>query len=296
WRRGARRVRAGAPSRRPPADTVGERLPHPAHGRVDPADVEAARSRRGRQRPQRAARWPAGQRDRRMTRSLTWLGQAGFLVELDGLRILLDPFLSEHEARLFPPPGVEPYTDEVDWLLVTHEHLDHLDVEFLPVLAERSPGVTVVLPMPIVDQAARVAPAVRTIGVQPGDVVELSPEVALDVLPAWHGVEMADAYSDGRGEDGLTRFVGYIVQAPGLSIYHSGDTVVTDELREALSRRAVDVALLPINGRDYYREGLGLIGNMDDREAVRLALESGVQLLVPMHWDLFRGNTVRPGN
>lgn len=231
-----------------------------------------------------------------MNPSLTWLGQAGFLVEILGLRILVDPFLSDHEERLFSPPAVEPYVDGIDWLLVTHEHLDHLDVDFLPVLVEGSPGVTVVLPAPIVEQAARVAPAAKTVGVQPGDAVELSAEVSLDVLPAYHGVEMADAYSDGRGEDGLARFVGYIIRAPGLSIYHSGDTLVTDELRAALSPHAVDVALLPINGRDYYREGLGLIGNMNDREAVQLALENGVRLLVPMHWDLYRGNTVRPGD
>jgi L-ascorbate metabolism protein UlaG (beta-lactamase superfamily) len=34
---------------------------------------------------------------------------------------------------------------------------------------------------------------------------------------------------------------------------------------------------------------------MDAREAVRLAQELGVRVLVPMHWDLFNGNTVRPG-
>jgi L-ascorbate metabolism protein UlaG (beta-lactamase superfamily) len=106
---------------------------------------------------------------------------------------------------------------------------------------------------------------------------------------------MADAYSQGRGEDGLVRFVGYLIRAPGIGIYHAGDTLVTDGLREALAGHAIDVALLPVNGRDYYREGAGLIGNMDAREAVRLAQELGVRVLVPMHWDLFNGNTVRPG-
>jgi L-ascorbate 6-phosphate lactonase len=228
--------------------------------------------------------------------SLTWLGQAGFLIEIEGLRFLIDPFLSEHEARLFPPPPAEPLAERIDWLLVTHEHLDHLDVDFVPILARRSPEATVVLPTPIVDQATRLHPALRVKGVQPADVVDLSPTVQLHVVPAWHGVEMADAYSQGRGEDGLVRFVGYVIRAPGISIYHSGDTLVTDELREALAGHAIDVALLPVNGRDYYREGIGLIGNMDDREAVRLAQELGVRVLVPMHWDLFNGNTVRPGN
>jgi L-ascorbate 6-phosphate lactonase len=228
--------------------------------------------------------------------SLTWLGQAGFLVETEGLRILIDPFLSGHEARLFAPPPVEPYVEGIDWLLVTHEHLDHLDVDLLPVVAAHSPDLTVVLPTPIVEQAACLHPGLRVIGVQPGDVRPLSPTVALLVLPAWHGVEMADAYSQGRGEDGNVRFVGFLIQAPGIGLYHSGDTLVTDELRAALAGHAIDVALLPVNGRDYYREGMGLIGNMDAREAVHLAEEIGVRVLVPMHWDLFNRNTVRPGD
>jgi L-ascorbate 6-phosphate lactonase len=228
--------------------------------------------------------------------SLVWLGQAGFLLEIEGLRILIDPFLSEHEARLFPPPPAELFADSADWLLVTHEHLDHLDVDFIPLLAVGSPEATVVLPTPIVEQATRLHPGLRATGVQPGDVIDLSPTVKVHVVPAWHGVEVADAYSQGRGEDGLVRFVGYVITAPGISIYHAGDTVVTDELREALRAHPIDVALLPVNGRDYYREGIGLVGNMDDREAVRLAQELGVRILVPMHWDLFNGNTVRPGN
>jgi L-ascorbate 6-phosphate lactonase len=228
--------------------------------------------------------------------SLTWLGQAGFLLEAEGLRILIDPFLSEHESRLFPPPPAEPFTELVDWLLVTHEHLDHLDVDFVPALARRSPGVTAVLPTPIVDQATRLHPELQAVGVQPGDVVNLSPSVQLHVLPAWHAVEVADGYSQGRGEDGLVRFVGYLIRTPEISIYHAGDTLVTDELCEELSGQKIDVALLPVNGRDYYREGMGLIGNMDAREAVRLCQESGVRILVPMHWDLFAGNTVPPGS
>ena len=229
-------------------------------------------------------------------RSLTWLGQAGFLLEIEGLRILIDPFLSEHEARLFPPPPAEPLTEGIDWLLVTHEHLDHLDVDLVPELVRRSPDVRVVLPTPVAAQATGLHSGLRALGVQPGEAIDLSPTVSLHVLPAWHGVEIADGYSQGRGEDGLVRFVGYVIQAPGICLYHSGDTLVTDELRRSLARHAIDVALLPINGRDFYREELGLIGNMDAREAVRMAQEIGVRVLVPMHWDLFRGNTVRPGS
>ena len=77
-------------------------------------------------------------------------------------------------------------------------------------------------------------------------------------------------------------------------LYHAGDTIVTDALRAALAPR-IDVALLPINGRDAERESRGIVGNMDAAEAVELALEIGASTLVPYHWDGFAGNTVPPG-
>src|SRR5439155_8533514 len=111
----------------------------------------------------------------------------------------------------------------------------------------------VVIPAPLVDQVDAFGYGFATVGVQPGDSVELSEQVRLEVLPAWHGFEVADGYTEGRGDDGLglARFVGYVIRTPGLSIYHSGDTIVTHKLREALAAASVDVALLPINGRDY---------------------------------------------
>jgi L-ascorbate metabolism protein UlaG (beta-lactamase superfamily) len=225
---------------------------------------------------------------------LTWLGQAGFLIEADGLRVLIDPFLSDYEARLYPPPGTEELATDIDWLLVTHEHLDHLDTGFLPTLVDRSPSVRLVIPEPITPQVDGLISQERIVAVQPGSRVELRSEVHLDVVPAFHGVEVQDGYGDGSQIDGLVRFVGYVVRGSTLSIYHSGDTIIHDELLAALEGSMVDVALLPINGRDYFREEAGLVGNMDVREAVRLATRIGATVLIPMHWDLFAGNTERP--
>ncbi len=234
-----------------------------------------------------------GERPRRNT--LTWLGQAGFVLELDGLRVLVDPFTSDHEARLHAAPDEESLATGVDWLLVTHEHLDHFDAGFVRALDRYSPGAGLVVPSPLVEEAAQIAPGLTVVGVRPGDRKQLSGSVSLHVTPAWHGIEPKDGYSQGFVEDGGSRFVGFVVGTADVSIYHSGDTIVTDELRAALAGEQIDVALLPINGRDYYRESLGLVGNMDAREALALARELGVRLLVPMHWDLFAGNTVRPG-
>jgi L-ascorbate metabolism protein UlaG (beta-lactamase superfamily) len=110
-------------------------------------------------------------------------------------------------------------------------------------------------------------------------------------MPAWHGLTPADGYTEGRGSDGLARFLGYLVQGPAITVYHAGDTIVTDGLVEAFASRVVDVALLPVNGRDAEREAAGIVGNMNAEEAVELASRIGAATLVPMHWDLFAGNT-----
>jgi L-ascorbate metabolism protein UlaG (beta-lactamase superfamily) len=228
----------------------------------------------------------------RRSRRITWLGQAGFRIELDGAVLVVDPWLSSHEDRLIPPASLELAADGVDLLLVTHEHLDHLDLPFLPLFLERAPDARVVLPAAIAELVEGVVPEPRLVLVDPHDVIEAS-GVEVRVTPAFHGVEFADAYGDGSAVGGRPRFVGYAL-GRSRRIYHAGDTIVTDALVDALDGLDVGVALLPINGRDAEREARGIIGNMDAAEAVELALEIGASTLVPYHWDGFAGNTVHP--
>lgn len=210
-------------------------------------------------------------------------------------RLLVDPFISEHTSRLRAPPDPATVAHDVDWLLITHEHEDHLDTGFLETLLEQSPAARIVLPSPLVTALPASCPRDRVRPVGLGDCLQLAPDVSLEVLPACHAVNMSDGYGDGSSDGGPPRFVGYLLSFGGLLVYHAGDTLVTAELIEALTGRLVDVALLPINGRDYFREEAGLVGNMNVREAVTLAERVGIRTLIPMHWDLIQGNTERPG-
>jgi L-ascorbate 6-phosphate lactonase len=219
---------------------------------------------------------------------VTWLGQASFRFDVGERRILVDPFFAEHEARLYPPLSIDEHGSDVDWLLVTHEHIDHLDPYSLREVAARSPGLRVVAPAPL-ESMVRDAADVEFVGVDRGDRLELDGAGSVTVVPAIHGRTVGHGYPDDPA------FVGYVLELDGTRLYHAGDTIVTDGLRAALEPLAIDVALLPINGRTHYRELEGLVGNMGTRDAVALATAAGASILVPYHWDLFRGNTEWPG-
>jgi L-ascorbate 6-phosphate lactonase len=227
-----------------------------------------------------------------MTR-LTWLGQAGFRIDAGGTSFVVDPWATPHEYRLIPAPPLELAAEHVDYVLITHEHLDHLDLPFLGAILERSPAASVVIPEALVPLVEHVVPEPQVVAVNPYDSVDIG-GLRVDVVPALHGVTMEDAYGDGSAVGGRPRFVGYVLEA-GARIYHAGDTIVTDELMAALEPLRVDVAMLPINGRDAEREARGIVGNMDAAEAVELALDIRATRLVPYHWDGFSGNTVAPG-
>ena len=229
--------------------------------------------------------------------SLWWLGQASLALKGAGTLVYVDPFLSEGHGRLIPPPFSPEGAPPADLVLITHEHLDHLDPGAVPSLAESSPNAIFVAPQPILDQLhALGVPEERVVGVQPGEQSEVA-GVRIRVLPAMHGRGSPPAaYGFGREESGgLYRYVGYMIELGAVRLYHSGDTLVFDGLEEQLAELEVDVAFLPINGRTYYRERMDILGNMDEREAAELAAAAGVRLLVPIHYDMFGPNLGRPG-
>jgi len=94
-----------------------------------------------------------------------------------------------------------------------------------------------------------------------------------------------------KDENGRHRFLGYVVEFGGAFIYHSGDTVLYDGMREWLRRWPIDVALLPINGRAPERR---VAGNLWGREAAQLGKDIGARLVIPCHYEMFEFNTAIP--
>jgi L-ascorbate metabolism protein UlaG (beta-lactamase superfamily) len=226
---------------------------------------------------------------------LSWLGQAGFILRTTATTVLIDAFLSSGHNREYPSGLEAAAATGVDVVLCTHEHVDHFDDESAPAIAEASPAAVFVVPTPIVDMVteAGIAPD-RVVGMQPGDPIELA-GLRVRAVPAMHGVTMEDAYGFGRElSGGLIRFLGFVIDADGVRLYHAGDTIHYDGMETALRELEIDVAMLPINGRDAVREARGIVGNLSEREAAWLAAAIGADVVLPMHYDLFARNRGYP--
>ncbi|MFP4427638.1 MAG: MBL fold metallo-hydrolase, partial [Spirochaetaceae bacterium] len=228
---------------------------------------------------------------------LYWLGQAGFLIDFHDSRIVIDAYLSDslnkkyrgtrfpHE-RMMPPPVPPDGISDVDWVASTHGHTDHMDPETLAPLFEANPEARYLVPIAELDRAlARGGPEGRTVGVDAGEAIALSPAVMATALPAAHEEEELD-------DAGRHRFLGFLFRGEDVSIYHSGDTVPFDGLIKRLELEKPHLALLPVNGRDEERRSHGVPGNMTLEEAVEFLSTGLVGEVLGHYFGLFDFNTV----
>lgn len=82
-----------------------------------------------------------------------------------------------------------------------------------------------------------------------------------------------------------------MIQTQALTLLHAGDTIPYEEQVEKTKPFAVDLAFLPINGRDDFRHHLEFEGNFTCEEAADFAVQIGAKLTIPMHYDMFTLNT-----
>lgn len=218
-----------------------------------------------------------------------WLGQHTFVVKAGGKVFYIDPWFAPWESRQTPTLLTPQATHHADWVLVTHGHGDHLCPETLPHLAIASPTALFVSPRTEAERMTSEAgvPASQLRPLNAGETIEAD-GIRITAIKAKHE-EFHEHETLGFP------FLGYVVEAGGVTFYHAGDTIVYDGLRATLQQWPhFDAMFLPINGRDADRFLAGCIGNMTFQEAVELAGDLRPGLAVPAHYDMFIGNQEDP--
>ncbi len=200
--------------------------------------------------------------------ALTFLGHATVLIELGGLRILTDPVLFD---RLLVLRRVVTSLDprlysEIDLALVSHLHLDHLDLPSLRLLGS---DVPIVVPRGA-GALMRRSGFAHLIELAPGERTQVG-EVEITATPAVHGGL--------RLPFGPTApAIGYRIDAGQASVYFAGDTDVFEGMADI--GRQLDVALLPVWG---WGPRLGW-GHLTPRRAAEALPLLRPRYVVPIHW------------
>ena len=206
--------------------------------------------------------------------SFTWLGQGGFLFEADHTRLLVDPYLSDCIERLEGFRRLHPFplpleTLHPDFLLVTHDHLDHLDPEGIPILHKLSPKCQYV-------GTARSYEHFRQLGLPPSQCHLLATGESLS-LGAFQVTAVFAKHSEPTA-------CGYLLAVSEQRIYLTGDTFLEEGLFSP-DTKGCDLLLICINGR---------LGNMTLQEALHCVETLRPKLAIPMHFGLFAENTADP--
>lgn len=225
--------------------------------------------------------------------SLMHLGQSGFRLEIGGAIIYIDPYLSDYVEeregpsmrRLRPAPFGPSQVADADWVLVSHAHADHCDPKTLGPIAQNCQGARFLAPREVlVKLRDELGIAESRLVIAAEGPVALSGRCSARAIPAAHRT----IETDGAGG---WRCVGFLVESGGKRLYHSGDSSVDAAIVSAVRTHGdIDLALLPVNECNYYRDRLGIVGNMSIREAFGFAAEIGARMVVPMHYDMFAPN------
>lgn len=214
------------------------------------------------------------------TDAVVWLGHSSYFVQLGGKRILIDPVFSDDAApipyanRAFD--GANAYTaddmPDIDYLLITHDHWDHLDY---PSVTALEPRVKQVI------GGLGVGAYFEQWGYAAGKIheadwfssLQLTPEFTVNVLPARH-------YSGRMLDKNKTLWAGYAIESAGHRIFFSGDSGYGAHFAQIGQRFAgFDLAVLDMGQYDKRWANIHMI----PEEAAQAAQDLGAKALLPAH-------------
>ncbi len=186
--------------------------------------------------------------------TLKWLGHAAWMVTFSKTKVLIDPFLSGNPKAAMKESDVK----EADYIMVTHNHMDHLGDAFA--ISKRT-GAKIVGMFELAGMGEEQGvPEGNFIGMNKGNMTKFG-DVSMGLTQAVHS-----------GNE-----CGVLVSGDGKTIYHAGDTALFGDMKLIGELYHPDVALLPIGG----------FFTMSPKEAAMAAKFVGATYTIPMHFGTF---------
>lgn len=213
-----------------------------------------------------------------------WFGHASVLIELNGVRIMVDPVLSDVVSpvpmvygprRFHPPPIALEQLSNIDAVVISHDHYDHLDMKTVQHLAPQGTHFYVGL---------GVGAHLERWGVPPSQIHEMDWWEAIDLKGIQIACTPARHYSGRRSMDNPTLWASWVIRGANRSVYVSGDTGYAGHFRD-IRKRFGDMDLTIMKVGAYGDTWLDI--HMDPESAVQSHLDLGGKVLLPVHWATF---------
>ena len=198
---------------------------------------------------------------------ITNLGQAGLLIALENMTIMIDPYFTDAVGAIDPNKHRRVPMQETLWsvrpdvLIFTHDHLDHYEPETAERILMSHKGITVLSP-------GSVWGKVRNLG---GD----HNYVLFDRHTQW--TEGNVRFTAVKAAHSDSYAIGLLIRTETQTLYVTGDTLYNTEILADLPGE-IDMIFLPVNG---------VGNNMNATDAARLVEDCGAKLAVPIHVGLF---------
>ncbi len=220
---------------------------------------------------------------------ITWMGHSSSLIEIDGLRVLVDPIWEQRAApmewagpkRFFAPPLPLEQLPPIDVVLISHDHFDHLGAHTVRKLArlENTAHARWVTPL-------GVANILQQLGVNPNKITELNwtqsttvGSLELTALPARHfsGRSLLNRFE--------TLWASFVLATPKHRVYYGSDSGEWQGFEEiGRNYGPFDLTMLEIGAFDPL---WGDIHMGPDGAAGSFQAMGATGLLMPIHWGLF---------
>jgi len=224
---------------------------------------------------------------------IVWLGQNGFLIKSKNCVFFIDPYLSDfaeqwtygwdnEHIRMTNIPIQPKELYGIDYVLCTHDHVDHIDPFTIPIIALRNPDTKFFAPHVARERMLGLFVNESNLYLMRGeDNVEFD-HLKVYAIPAAHSKLTLD-------KNNGYHFLSYIIEVDGLTIFHAGDTILYEGQTDYFKDISIDVAFLPINGRQP--DELNFEPNFTIDEAIGFAQEIKAKMVIPMHYDMYTLNT-----
>lgn len=211
---------------------------------------------------------------------LIWLGHSSYYIHLGGKRILVDPIFSDHGApfsflnKTFP--GTDLYSagdmPEIDYLVISHDHWDHLDYATVSAL---QPGVkNVIMPLGVGAHFEHWGyPKKKLLEADWNTAFRFEDGLSIHVVPARH-------YSGRLFARNKTLWAGFVLETAAQRIFLSGDTGYGPHIGE-IARIFGNFDLVAIDGGQYDPRWPSI--HMTPEEAVRAAEQLGARSMMLAH-------------